>query len=226
MLATLQSIARKFLLVVTVLGTVVLGLNGSDQTPGRLAASDHYLAAREEARLRIGAYVAFKNPHKSKEERAQLVEVILDQAERLRIPEHFYIDAGQVHPAFFLTALIGVESTFYRDAVSHADARGYMQLMPATVAWMDVNLLDKGNVTELDRLFEARTNVARGVSYLNFLIKEMDDIRLVCLAYNAGPGNVRRGYWVEEYWTRIHANYREIRGGKFLFREVRGSTSL
>ncbi len=226
MLTKLQSIARKTLIALVILGPAVLGLNGSDLTPGRLAANDQYLAARKEARLRIGAYVAFKNPHKSKAERMQLVEVILDQSERLRIPEHFYIDGLSVHPAYFLTALIGVESTFYRDAVSHADARGYMQLMPATVAWMDVNLLSEGNVTELDRLFEARTNVARGVSYLNFLIKEMDDIRLVCLAYNAGPGNVRRGYWVEEYWTRVHANYREIRRGEFLFREVRGTVTL
>ncbi len=149
------------------------------------------------------------------------METILRQSERLRLPDHerFRVDGRRVHPAYFLTALIAVESTFKREAVSHADARGYMQLMPQTVAWMDDNLLI-GDATEIADLFQTATNLSRGVSYLNFLIEEMDDLRLVCLAYNAGPGAVRRGFWVERYWEKIPAHYREIEAGAFQVRAI------
>jgi hypothetical protein len=210
----LYLLCRKSLIVIFVGTTTLFNLSGLSE--GRRLDSLAYYAAQERARLRISTFVHHKNPQTPSREKEILVETILREAARLRIPAHFRIDDKPVHPAFFLTALIATESTFYRNAVSHADARGYMQLMPQTVAWMD-NHLRRGHATEIELLFEAPTNIARGVTYLNFLIEEMGDIRMVCLAYNAGPGAVRRGFWVERYWQKIYENYREIERGEFLF---------
>lgn len=201
-------------LVLAFVGTLTL-FNLSGLSDGRRTDSLAYNAALTEARNRISTFVNHKNAGTPAIEKELLVETILKESERLRLPAHFTIDGRPIHPAYFLTALIAVESTFKREAVSHADARGYMQLMPQTVAWMDDNLRN-GHPTDVDHLFETPTNIARGVTYLNFLIEEMGDIRLVCLAYNAGPGAVSRGFWVERYWQKIYENYREIQRGEFL----------
>ena len=204
---------------------LVSQLNLSGLSEGRRLDSLAYHAAKDRARTRITAFIQHKNSHKPANERALLVETILEESERLRVPENFRIDGQPVHAAYFVTAVIATESTFYRDAISHADARGYMQLMPQTVAWMDVNLRN-GHGTDLAHIFETPVNIARGVTYLNFLIEEMGDIRLVCLAYNAGPGAVRRGFWVERYWQKIYNNYRELKGGDFLLdQDARLTTS-
>lgn len=209
--------ARKSLLLSVIGATALLPFTG--QGLGQIADGIAYQNAVQEARTRIRAFVDFKNPRRPEHEKALLVETILRQSERLRVPDHFQVDGRTVHPAYFLTALIAVESTFDREAVSHADARGYMQLMPQTVAWMDENLL-RDTETEVADLFQTATNLSRGVTYLNFLIEEMGDLRLVCLAYNAGPGAVSRGFWVERYWQKIHAHYREIEAGAFQVRAI------
>lgn len=205
-------------LVLAFVGTLTL-FNLSGLSEGRRLESLAYLAAKTEARNRISTFVNHKNPRTPAAEKKLLVETILRESERLRIPANFTIDGAPVHPAYFLTALIAVESTFQREAVSYADARGYMQLMPQTVAWMD-HKLRNGHTTDVEHLFETPTNIARGVTYLNFLIEQMGDIRLVCLAYNAGPGAVSRGFWVERYWEKIYSNYREIERGEFLAEQV------
>ncbi|MCR9144990.1 MAG: transglycosylase SLT domain-containing protein [bacterium] len=216
----LRSIGRGILfvfrkgLVLAFVGTLTL-FNLSGLSDGRRSDAIAYHEAVTEARTRISAFVNHKNARTPAAEKELLIETILKESERLRIPAHFSIDGRPVHPAYFVTALIAVESTFKREAVSHADARGYMQLMPQTVAWMDDNLRN-GHETRVEHLFETPTNIARGVTYLNFLIEEMGDIRLVCLAYNAGPGAVSRGFWVERYWQKIYDNYREIQRGEFM----------
>ncbi|MEQ9365645.1 MAG: transglycosylase SLT domain-containing protein [Leptospirales bacterium] len=201
-------------LVLAFVGTLTT-FNLSGLSDGRRADALAYHAALSEARTRISAFVHHKNAGTPAAEKELLIETILRESQRLRLPAHFAIDGRPIHPAYFLTALIAVESTFKREAVSHADARGYMQLMPQTVAWMDDNLRD-GISTDVEHLFETPTNIATGVTYLNFLFEEMGDIRLVCLAYNAGPGAVSRGFWVERYWQKIYDNYREIQRGEFM----------
>ncbi|MCB1306773.1 MAG: lytic transglycosylase domain-containing protein [Leptospiraceae bacterium] len=168
---------------------------------------------RTEQRLRVLSFIESRNPRIDRLEKQYLVDTIMTEAERLQFPVEFEIDGSGIESVYFLTALISVESTFQRKVVSSADARGYMQLMPATVAWMDERLVTR---THTARLFETDTNIKRGVTYLNMLAMKMDDIRTVCLAYNAGPGNVRRGFWVEEYWLKVLAAYREIQKGAFL----------
>ena len=161
----------------------------------------------EAEKARIEEYIRLYNPRKSNAEHRRLVDAIMRESRNLKLRPGMKIDGKPVNPAYFITALIRVESTFKRRAISRADARGYMQLMMPTVAWMDPKL---GTKTKKPQLFNTAVNVHRGVSYLNILIKEFGNTRKVCLAYNAGPGNVRRGFWVERYWTKVHRAYRDL----------------
>ena len=86
----------------------------------------------------------------------------------------------RVSPALVL-AVIAVESAGRADAVSTAGAQGLMQLMPATAKEFGVS----------DSMVPEQ-NIAGGVRYLDYLMKEFDaDPILVLAGYNAGPGNVR-----------------------------------
>ena len=94
----------------------------------------------------------------------------------------------RVSPALVL-ALISVESGGRPDAVSHAGARGLMQLMPATAARFAV----------ADSLSPPE-NIRGGVAYLDWLMKHFDqDPILVLAGYNAGEGSVRDAGGVPNY---------------------------
>ncbi|RVV98521.1 lytic transglycosylase domain-containing protein [Mesobaculum littorinae] len=94
----------------------------------------------------------------------------------------------RVSPAFAL-AVISVESGGRHDAVSHAGARGLMQLMPATA--------DRFGVS--DSLVAAQ-NIRGGVTYLDWLMGEFGDDPVLALAgYNAGEGAVKRHAGVPPY---------------------------
>lgn len=86
----------------------------------------------------------------------------------------------RVSPALVL-AVIAVESAGRADAVSGAGAQGLMQLMPDTAKEFGVS----------DSLVPEQ-NIAGGVRYLDWLMREFDaDPILVLAGYNAGPGSVR-----------------------------------
>ncbi|MFD3190680.1 lytic transglycosylase domain-containing protein [Sedimentitalea sp. HM32M-2] len=85
----------------------------------------------------------------------------------------------RVSPALVL-AVIAVESAGRSDAISHAGARGLMQLMPDTAARFGVT----------DSLL-AEDNIAGGVRYLDWLMGEFNNDPILVLAgYNAGEGAV------------------------------------
>lgn len=112
-----------------------------------------------------------------------------------------------VSPALVL-AVIAVESAGKADAVSSAGASGLMQLMPATA--------ERFGVT--DRLV-ADDNIAGGVKYLNFLMKEFDNDPILVLAgYNAGEGSIRNHQGVppyaetRDYVPKVLAAYQVARG--------------
>ena len=91
--------------------------------------------------------------------------------------------------------IIRQESSFDRAAVSHAGARGMMQVMPATareVAGRNGLPYDFGRLTA-----DSSYNISLGSSYLASLMEIWGgNAVLVAASYNAGSGNVRR--WIRE----------------------------
>ena len=93
-----------------------------------------------------------------------------------------------VSPALAL-AVIAVESSGRADAVSHAGAQGLMQLIPATA--------QRFGVTDP---FDTTQNIAGGVAYLDWLMRQFDrDVVLALAGYNAGEGAVQRAGGVPNY---------------------------
>ena len=90
-------------------------------------------------------------------------------------------------------ALMRQESKFKLDATSRVGARGLMQLMPRTASYVakDRSLRQrKGR----NRLYDPGLNLQIGQSYVNELITRYTDGDLfkMAVAYNGGPGNLRR----------------------------------
>ena len=88
------------------------------------------------------------------------------------------------------------ESSFDRAAVSHANARGMMQLMPGTAREQAGKMgmgYDYGRLTS-----DPNYNVMLGSAYFQRLVKAWDgNYPLAVASYNAGAGNVRK--WVRNY---------------------------
>jgi soluble lytic murein transglycosylase-like protein len=79
-----------------------------------------------------------------------------------------------------LVAVAQVESEFKADAVSPADARGLMQIVPTTAAELKL---------DIDR---PSTNVLAGARYLRQMLDRFSRTDLALAAYNAGPTVVER----------------------------------
>lgn len=91
---------------------------------------------------------------------------------------------------FLVAAIIRQESQFHSEALSPAGARGVMQVMPATGAW----IARSAGMSGFDRtkLFDADVNINLGAWYLSYLMKRFQgNLYLVSAAYNAGPDAVR-----------------------------------
>ena len=98
-------------------------------------------------------------------------------------------------------AVSNQESGFDRRAVSHAGARGLMQLMPNTARHQARRLsitYQRNRLTE-----DPHYNIRIGTSFLRDRIDRYEgSIPLALAAYNAGEGNVRK-------WLRAHGDPRE-----------------
>jgi soluble lytic murein transglycosylase len=93
----------------------------------------------------------------------------------------------KVDPAL-IAGVIYTESRF-RDQTSHAGAKGLMQLMPATAAY----IARKTGGTRFERadLATPQINIAYGTWYLRYLLdKYKGNTILTLAAYNAGEGKV------------------------------------
>ena len=94
-------------------------------------------------------------------------------------------------PADWILGVMRQESLYRKDAVSRADARGLMQMLPATAAavarrW---HLPPPRN----DGLFDPSVAVPLGAAYLRELLNRYDGrLDLGLAAYNAGPASVSR----------------------------------
>lgn len=106
------------------------------------------------------------------------------------VPE---LDETRLDRALVL-ALIRQESRFKAHAKSHAGARGLMQIMPGTAAFVtgDRSLYRRSG---RDELLDMDLNLEIGQQYLQMLLAEdqFDGNLIHTLgAYNGGPGNMRR----------------------------------
>lgn len=92
-------------------------------------------------------------------------------------------------PEALVRAVITVESGFDPRAVSHANARGLMQLMPQTAERMTVT-----------DIFDPRQNIFGGTRYLRVLANLFSgDLVLTIAGYNAGEGAVIRYKGIPPY---------------------------
>ena len=107
-------------------------------------------------------------------------------------------------PEELVRAVMKVESGFDPHAVSHANARGLMQLIPQTAERMMVT-----------DIFDPRQNIFGGVRYLRVLANLFNgDLTLTIAAYNAGEAAVIRYGGVppfpetQDYVVKVISNYR------------------
>lgn len=112
-------------------------------------------------------------------------------------------------PVELVRAVIKVESDFDPRALSPANARGLMQLIPATAERMFVR-----------DIFDPRENIFGGTRFLRVLANTFNgDIVLTLASYNAGEGAVMRYGGVppypetQEYVSKVLSYYRQYRSG-------------
>lgn len=89
-------------------------------------------------------------------------------------------------------AIARQESQFDRAAVSHAGARGLMQLMPGTARETSVRLGMSYNPSSLT--VDTDYNIQLGSTYFQKMFGLYGSYPLAVAAYNAGPGNVNK--WI------------------------------
>lgn len=115
----------------------------------------------------------------SSKERLELASIITEQAELHNLDPLLVI------------ALIHVESTFNTNAQSHKGAKGLMQLLPNTARY--INKKTDKNIPENSNLFDAKTNIALGTAYMEYLLNKTNgNLEYALAAYNMGPANMFR----------------------------------
>lgn len=94
---------------------------------------------------------------------------------------------------YLVFAIIRAESKYQTAAESPLGAKGLMQIMPETGAW----IAEQQGIKEFDSemLHDPQTNIQLGCWYLASLTEEYEGrLPLIIAAYNAGRGQVRQ--WV------------------------------
>ena len=82
------------------------------------------------------------------------------------------------------------ESRFISDVRSSVSARGLMQIMPATAAFV-AKKINYPNYS-LERLIEPELNLTLGHHYLSMVLGELDNLPILATAaYNAGPSRAK-----------------------------------
>ncbi len=107
-----------------------------------------------------------------------------------------YCDEYSV-PYELASAVIRVESSFDKDAVSKAGAVGLMQLLPSTAEELAGRM---GEEFVEEDLKSPETNIKYGCYYLSYLYRNTgENWDTACAAYNAGIGRVKAWLADEKY---------------------------
>jgi soluble lytic murein transglycosylase len=115
---------------------------------------------------------------------------------RLRYPRPYPDAVAQASklarvPSDWILGVMRQESLYRKDAVSRADARGLMQMLPATAA--AVARRWHLPAPSRDNLFDPAVAVPLGAAYLRELLdRHADQLDLSLAAYNAGPVPIAR----------------------------------
>jgi len=110
-------------------------------------------------------------------------------------------------------AVVWTESKFDSSAVSHAGAKGLMQLLPSTAKWCAEKL---GEDFSEERLLDPAFNIRLGVFYLSYLINKHGEQTAIA-AYNAGEGNIAK--WDGKIKYRETRDFvRRVRTARFVYR--------
>ena len=110
-------------------------------------------------------------------------------------PVPFRLPVTSPEPAFILS-VARQESNFDTEAISSANARGLMQLLPSTAQTVARRLGINHRLEALTA--EPQTNLRLGAAYLDELLKRFDgSLVLAAAAYNAGPRRVDE--WLQTY---------------------------
>lgn len=108
--------------------------------------------------------------------------------------------SGKDIQASYAMAIARQESAFNSQARSPVGASGLMQLMPATAS----EIAQRSGISYggSSQLFDPRTNIQLGSSYLDYVYKKFNENRILAsAAYNAGPGRVNT--WLSDSSGRI-----------------------
>ncbi len=101
----------------------------------------------------------------------------------------FKVDESMVY------GLMRQESMFRELAISRSGARGLMQIMPRTGEW----LASRSNMPDYD-LLDPETSIRLGSMFFADLLRMYDqDFRWASIAYNGGPGNLKK--WKARYYN-------------------------
>ncbi|TYQ13335.1 UNVERIFIED_CONTAM: soluble lytic murein transglycosylase [Acetivibrio alkalicellulosi] len=142
-----------------------------------------------------------------------LITLFMEEAVKLLYPLKYkeyvykYSSLYENLDPYLVFSVIKAESGFDKDATSHKNARGLMQITDDTAIW----IANRMNIDsfKVDQLYDAETNIRMGCWYLNDLMKqfmyedgkyvdrneETERKKLVLASYNAGRGNVTS--WLE-----------------------------
>ncbi|MCO4754597.1 MAG: lytic transglycosylase domain-containing protein [Bacteriovoracaceae bacterium] len=179
-------------------------------------------------------------------ERMEVIETLMARSVPKRMKERAkkYVrpilllsEKHQIDP-FWVMSIMWTESHFVPTAKSSVGARGLMQLMPKTKAWIYNRYRNQGNrlvvenpMADLDYFFNQKItkkelgffkmkliNIELGVVYLKYLLKKFKyNHKLATVAYNMGPGwtryRLRNKLPVGKknlYLTKVRKAYKEL----------------
>lgn len=128
-----------------------------------------------------------------------------------------FAEQRQLDPLWVIS-IAWTESHFDPKAQSYVKAQGLMQIMPKTGVFLHKLLkksLNKDDIVQILRV--PHVNMELGVYYLSRLYKRFGLYRYATVAYNMGPGFVRRSLRYNRpvgikniYYDKVKKNYRKL----------------